>query len=136
MSFGEIKELDAKGLREFGLVTGAIVAGLFGLFFPWLLERSWPVWPWVVAGVLAAWALAAPSSLGPVYRVWMRFGMVMGAVMSRVVLGVLFFLVITPLGVIMRAFGHDSMGRKIQPDTNTYRIPSRVRESKHMERPF
>ncbi|MGW8367644.1 MAG: hypothetical protein ACWGPN_03060 [Gammaproteobacteria bacterium] len=36
-----------KELREFGLVTGAMVAGLFGIFFPWLLEYPWPVWPWI-----------------------------------------------------------------------------------------
>jgi hypothetical protein len=131
-----IKELDAKGLREFGLVTGAILAGLFGLLFPWLLERPWPLWPWVAAGVLVAWALAAPASLGPVYRIWMRFGQVMGAVMSWVVLGLLFYVVLTPLGLIMRAFGHDAMGRNVAPDTRTYRVPSRVREGKHMERPF
>jgi hypothetical protein len=38
-----IPELDRKGLRDFGLVTGSIVAVLFGLFFPWLLERAWPL---------------------------------------------------------------------------------------------
>jgi hypothetical protein len=132
----EIKELDKKGLREFGLVTGGIVAGLFGLVFPWLLERSVPFWPWVVCGVLVAWALGAPSSLKYPYRLWMRFGLVMGAVMSRLVLGVLFYVVITPLGLIIRAFGHDAMGRKTSPDVETYRKPTEPRESKHMERPF
>jgi hypothetical protein len=50
----DIRELDSGGLREFGLTTGGIVAGLFGLFFPWLLERPIPRWPWVIAGVLCA----------------------------------------------------------------------------------
>ena len=39
-----IPQLDRKGLREFGLVTGVIVIVLFGLFFPWVLERAWPAW--------------------------------------------------------------------------------------------
>ena len=47
-----IPELDRKGLREFGFVTGGIVAVLFGLFFPWLLGRTIPVWPWVLCAVL------------------------------------------------------------------------------------
>ena len=38
----KIPVLDRKGLREFGLVTGGIIAGLFGLFFPWLIERPFP----------------------------------------------------------------------------------------------
>ena len=47
-----IPELDRKGLRDFGLSTGGIVAALFGIFFPWLLERPWPLWPWIVLGLL------------------------------------------------------------------------------------
>ena len=47
-----IPELDRKGLRQFGIVTGGILAGLFGLFFPWLLEHSYPYWPWIVGGLL------------------------------------------------------------------------------------
>ncbi len=69
-----IPELDRKGLREFGLTTGAIIAALFGALFPWLLERAFPLWPWIILLVLGGWALVAPASLRPVYRLWMRFG--------------------------------------------------------------
>ncbi len=55
IAHGEIPELDRQGLRQFALSTGAIVAVLFGLFFPWLLDVNFPIWPWVVAGVLAGW---------------------------------------------------------------------------------
>ena len=48
-----IPELDRTGLREFGIVTGGIVAVLFGLLFPWLLERSFPLWPWVNGAINA-----------------------------------------------------------------------------------
>ncbi len=65
-------ELDRKGLRSFGITTGAIVAVLFGLFFPWLLGHAMPLWPWVLFGTLAGWALVAPASLRPVYRVQSR----------------------------------------------------------------
>ena len=47
-----IPELDEKGLREFGLTTGIVFVVIFGLVFPWLLERNWPVWPWIVAALL------------------------------------------------------------------------------------
>ena len=40
-----IPELDRKGLREFGLTTGAAVIVIFGLFFPWVLDLAWPIWP-------------------------------------------------------------------------------------------
>ena len=80
-----IPELDRQGLRQFGIVTGGILAGLFGLFFPWLfglffpwlLEHSYPYWPWIVGGVLAVWALVVPQTLRGFYRKWMQFALVL-----------------------------------------------------------
>jgi hypothetical protein len=102
-----IPELDRKGLREFGLVTGGIVAGLFGLFFPWVFERSWPAWPWIVFAVLGCWGLLAPMSLQPVYRVWMRFGLLLSRVTTPLIMGLVFYLVITQgcHGKKIRQFG-------------------------------
>jgi len=133
----DIPELDATGLRKFGLTTGAIVAVLFGGLIPWLFGLAYPKWPWVLAGVLGIWALAAPATLVPVYRGWMRFGLVIGAATSRVVLGILFYLVILPTGLLMRLTGKDPMRRRFDPDAASYRQPpSRALQSKHMENPF
>jgi O-antigen/teichoic acid export membrane protein len=131
----EIKELDRKGLREFGLTTGGIVAGLFGLFFPWVLERPIPRWPWVIAGVLAAWALVAPASLRPVYRGWMRFGLLLSKVTTPIIMGLVFFLVVTPMGLIRRATGNDSLARHFDK-TASYRVSSPKPPAKNLERPF
>ena len=131
-----IPELDRKGLREFGLVTGGIVAGLFGLFFPWLLEVQIPLWPWAVAGVLAAWALAAPGSLRPLYRLWMRFGLLLSRITTPIVLGVVFFVVIFPVALVMKLVRHDPMARKFDDKAETYRVPSRKALPDSMERPF
>ena len=72
-----IPTLDKKGYREFGLVTGAIVVGLFGLLLPWIFDWNFPRWPWIIFGVLGAMALIAPMSLKPVYKYWMMFGLFM-----------------------------------------------------------
>jgi len=77
ISNSQIPELDRKGLRTFGLVTGFIVAGLFGLFFPWVFERPHATWPWIFLAIIGVWALVAPMSLRPVYRLWMRFGLLL-----------------------------------------------------------
>jgi len=95
--FDEIPELDKKGLRDFGLITGGLFALIFGLLLPWKFEWQWPVWPWVLFGLLAVLAFAAPMWLNPVYRVWMRIGHMIGSVISRIILGLVFFLVVTPL---------------------------------------
>lgn len=132
----DIPELDAKGLREFGLTTGAIVVGLFGLFFPWVLERPWPFWPWIVGGVLAAWALAAPATLRGVYRGWMRLGLLLGKVTTPIVMGAIFFVIVTPAALVIRLAGRDLLGRRFDPDATTYRVASERPAADSLKNPF
>jgi hypothetical protein len=131
----EIKELDRKGLREFALTTAGIVAALFGLFFPWLFERPIPRWPWVIAAVLAAWGLAAPRSLRPVYRGWMHFGLMLSKITTPIIMGIVFFLVITPMGLVRRMLGKDSLARRFET-TGSYRVPSHKSPVRNLEKPF
>jgi MFS superfamily sulfate permease-like transporter len=132
----DIPELDRKGLREFGLVTGAIVAGLFGLFFPWVLERAIPIWPWVVLVVLAGLALIAPNSLRPVYYGWMRIGLLLGKVTTPVVMGLIFVVIIVPVALVRRLARRDSLRRKYEPDLPSYRVKSEHPPKGNLERPF
>ncbi len=131
-----IPELDRKGLRNFGITTGAIVAALFGLFFPWLLGHTMPLWPWVLCATLAVWALLAPTTLGPVYRVWMRFGLLMSRITTPIILSLVFFIVITPVALIRGLLGKDSMARELNSDMLSYRVESRKTSKKNLERPF
>ena len=132
----KIPELDRKGLREFGLVTGGIIAVLFGLFFPWLIERPIPRWPWVIFGVLAALALAAPLALKPVYHWWMRFGLLLSKITTPLIMGIVFYLVITPMALVMRLAGKDSMARQLHKQAQSYRIKSTATPPKRLEKPF
>ena len=131
-----ISELDGKGLREFGLVTGAIVAGLFGVFFPWMLERAFPLWPWVVLGVLGAWALVAPNSLRPVYVVWMRLGLLLNKIMTPIVMAAIFFLIFAPIALVMRIAKRDPMRRKFDRNVVSYRVDSQHPPKESLEKPF
>ncbi|MCP4698387.1 MAG: sxtJ [Gammaproteobacteria bacterium] len=128
--------LDKKGLRNFGLTTGGIIAVLFGLFFPWLLERAIPLWPWIACGILAAWALAAPGTLGSVYRGWMAVGHALGWINTRIILGFVFYLVVLPIGLLMRIAGKDPLSRKLDKNAESYRIQSTNQPKNHLERPF
>ncbi len=132
----DIPKLDRKGLREFALVTGGILALLFGLFFPWLLEKSYPLWPWIVAGVLGAWGLAAPMSLQPVYHGWMKFGLLLSRITTPLILGIVFYGVIMPMGLVMRLMGHDPMTRRFDDAAESYRVKHEKPPRKNVERPF
>ncbi len=131
-----IPELDRKGLREFGLTFGAAVVVIFGLFFPWVLDLDWPVWPWVIAAAFWVLALIQPFWLRPVYRVWMRFGLLASRVMTPLVLGIVFFVIISPMAMVMRLMGKDPMQRTLDPNHKSYRVKSTKSPGKKLERPF
>ena len=131
-----VPELDRKGLRGFGFTTGAIVTLLFGIVFPWLLERDWPLWPWLIAAPLWALALVQPAWLRPIYRAWMRFGLLASRVTTPVILGLVFCLVISPLALLRRTMGQDPMQRSFEPDRKSYRVATQKNSFEKMERPF
>ncbi|MDH5526378.1 MAG: SxtJ family membrane protein [Nitrospirota bacterium] len=133
--FGEIPELDRAGLRRFGLTFGGIFGSLFGVLFPWLADADWPLWPWVVSGTAVIWALAAPATLRPVYLGWMHVGGFVGRVNTRIILFVVFYSVVFPIGLLLRLLGRDPMARKMDPAAPSYRV---VKENPpgSMDRPF
>ena len=127
---------DSQELRRFGLTTGALIAVLFGLLLPWLFHRPFHGWPWMVAFILSGWALLLPASLGPVYRVWMAIGHGLGWINSRIILGIMFYVLILPIGFIMRLLGKDPMQRRFDKQAASYRVPSKNLPKNHLERPF
>ena len=131
-----ISELDRKGLREFGLTFGAAVVIIFGLFFPWLLDLDWPVWPWIITAAFWALALIRPLWLRPLYRVWMRFGLLASRVMTPLVLGIVFFVMISPMAIVRRLVGRDPMHRTLDPNLESYRVKSTKSPAEKLERPF
>jgi len=132
-----IVPLDRAGYRQFGLVTGAIVVGLFGLAIPFIAGWPLPLWPWVLFGVLGFMALAVPLWLAPVYKYWMMFGVLMSTyVMTPLIMLVVFFGLFMPFGLVMRLFGKDGMGRKLDPTAQSYRVPSAAPRRENLEKPF
>jgi len=120
-----IAQLDRKGLRKFGLVTGTIVALLFGLLLPWLIA----VGLWLPA-------LLLPDRLKPIYNGWMRFGMILDWINTRIILGLLFYTLFTPVSLVLKLLRIDSMRRKPDTRAETYRVASKNQPPDHMERPF
>jgi hypothetical protein len=133
----DIPILDNTGLRKFGLTTGAIIVLLFVLFFPWVFNiETMPVWPWILAGALWLPALLFPSLLRPVYSTWMKIGHGIGWVNTRIILAVLFYGMLLPMGLVMLLLGKDPMTRKYDSTVSSYRVIS-VREPKdRLEKPY
>ena len=136
INFSEIPKLDKQGLRKFGLTTGIIFAVLFGVVLPLLWGAGIHRWPLVVGGILCSVALIAPRSLAPFYAVWMRLALVLGWLNSRIILGIIFLLVLTPMALIMRLLGKDPMQRKLEREKMSYRIASTPPSEDSMTTPY
>ena len=126
-----------KDLRNFGLIMAGMIVLFFGGLIPWIWDiRPWPRWPWLLAGVFATTGLLLPAVLGPVYRAWMKLGAGLGWVNSRIILGIVFYGFVLPMGLVMRLFGKDPMRRKLDSNQVTYRVPSKQPPRDQLERPF
>lgn len=128
--------VDASELRSFGLLTGGIFAGLFGLAMPLLRSRPWPLWPWIICVLMVGTALLKPLALRYVFLAWTAIGNVLGAINTRIIVTIIYVLMIIPMGLIMRAFGKDPMNRTIDRGLSTYRVRSRKPSKSGIERPF
>jgi hypothetical protein len=106
--------------RAFGLVFAAA----FFLVALWPLFHKEPFrwWACAVAGVFLVIALARPALLAVLNRMWMKLGILLGKIVSPVALGLLFFLILTPLGAIMRLVGKDPLRLKFDPSASSYWI--------------
>jgi Kef-type K+ transport system membrane component KefB len=131
-----IPQLDKTGLRKFGLTFGLVIIAIFGVLLPLLTGLGYRLWPWIASGGFVLLALTAPASLGPFYRLWMRLGLVLNAVMSRLVLGIVFFIAVLPTGLVLKLRGIDPMRRKPDAQAHSYRVISERPSAIDMENPF
>jgi len=113
-----------------------MTAGLFGLFLPWISESAYPAWPWVISGVAVCWALIAPNTLNPVYRIWMRFGLMLNKITTPVIMGAVFFAIISPYGCFLRITGKDPLKKSCDKSANSDRVASQNPASTNLEKPF
>ncbi len=131
----ELKPGTSEELRKFGLIMGGMLILFFGLLIPWIWAFAWPLWPWVAAGVFTAVALIYPPALQPAYWLWMRMGMALGWLNTRILLGFVFYAIIMPIGFVVRLF-HDPLRRRLVGDKTSYRQASKQPKSENLERPF
>lgn len=118
----EIKELKTgtKEFRKFGLLVGGVFAALGILYY----LRGKPIFPWfaVPGALLMLFGLFFPKALKLVYLVWMTLAILLGFVVSHVLLTALFYLAVTPVGLLARLCGKDFLGLKMEPKASSYWI--------------
>lgn len=120
MIIEEIKNIksDKKELRKFGVSIG-IVSSLIAIVLLIYSNSSAPLFI-AIGGVLIATAYIFPTILLPLQKIWMALAVILGFIMTRVILSILFYLVITPINFISRLFGKDFLNLKIEKEKKSY----------------
>lgn len=105
-------------LRNFGLSVGGVLL-FIGAF---LLLKSKPSAQYflIISLVLILPALFFPALLKPLQKIWMALAIVMGWISTRIILSLLFYFVLTPIGFIMRLKGKDILDEKIEKEKASY----------------
>ena len=101
-----------KTLREFGILIGFAFPFLIGWALPFIgghSFRAWTLWFSIPSLLLA---VSKPGLLLYPYKSWMKLGHILGWVNSRIILGLVFLIVLQPIALIMRIFGHDPLRTK------------------------
>lgn len=125
----------AKDLRQFGFLVGGVFS-VIGLW-PFVFRSESPrLWALVLGGVLMILGGIVPQSLKQVHAGWMKIGHVLGTINTKIILGLIYYLLIAPMGIVMRFLGKDSMHRKLNREVNTYRVVRAPRPRQHMRNQF
>ena len=109
-----------KTLREFGFLIGFTFPFLIGWILPLVGGHTFRTWTIFISIPFLILAIIKPSQLLYPYKAWMKLGHILGWLNSRIILGLVFLIVLQPIALIMRVFGHDPLKTK-KLDQKSYR---------------
>ena len=120
MIIEEIKHIKStkNELRKFAYSVGGVLI-LIGTLFYFLGNTSY-IYFVSIGILLAVLGLSLPEVLIPLQKTWMSISILLGFVMTRVILSILFYIVITPVGFVARLFGKDFLNEKIDKSKESY----------------
>ena len=107
------KKISERILREFGILIGVGFPIILGCIIPLIsghIFRFWTLWfgiPFLILGIFKPVLLLYP------YKVWMKLGLVLGLINSRVILGLIFIVILIPIAFLMKLFGYDPLRKKL-----------------------
>lgn len=105
-------------LRKFGLTIGIFLLVIAAFLF-WKQRPSFPYFAYIGGG-FALLGLIVPILLKPIYKVWMSFAVVMGFIMTRLILTVLYFGMFTPIALLTKLLGKDLLEERWDKNAATY----------------
>jgi hypothetical protein len=122
-SFARDLKAQPGSARSFGIMVAAVLTGL-GLVNLWHHGRAW-FWLWGIGGLVLSMAYLSPMVLKPFNWVWFKFGTLLHAVVSPIVLALLYYFAVWPTGLLVRAMGKDPLQLKLEGNRDSYWITRR-----------
>ena len=119
--------------RSFGIVF--FVVFLLIALYPLSKLGEIRVWSLIISLIFLFLGLLNSKILSPLNKIWFKFGIILGKIISPLVMGIIFFLVVTPIGLLMRLFKKDVLSLKFDKNNRTYWIEKNGPKSK-MENQF
>ena len=119
--------------RSFGLLFFIVFLAIS--LWPLKSQEDLRLWAFILALIFFVLGILNSKFLTPLNKLWMKFGIFLGSIISPFVMGVVFFMVVTPIGLIMRFLGKDLLRIKKNKFVSTYWI-SREKQNNTMKRQF
>ena len=113
--------------KSFGIVF--FVVFLLVSIYPLINNEGIRIWSLVISLIFLVLGILNSNLLSPLNKIWFKFGIFLGKIISPIIMGIIFFLVVTPIGLIMRLFGKDVLNLKYN-DYKTYWIEKTGPKSK------
>lgn len=111
---------ERKNLLVFGYGLAAIITGWSLLYWRKHPQADWILGPLVLAAGLAVTTFWRLEALKPIYKNWMRVAHMIGQVVTTVILSVIFYLVFTPVAIILRVMSKDLLDRRLELHKESY----------------
>ena len=106
--------------RSFGIVF--FIVFLLIAIYPLINQGEVRIWSLIISSLFLLLGLLNSKILTPLNKLWFRFGLFLGKIISPIIMGVIFFLVVTPIGLLMRFFGKDVLNLKLNKKKSSYWI--------------
>lgn len=128
---------DTKALKEFALTMSWAFPAVFSGLLPWLFDYAIHLWPFYITALMMSLYFAAPKLIYYPFRVWAVIGGVIGWVNTRLILGLSFYLLIAPIGIVMRALGKLQYRKKMPSYATSNYVKREAKSDKQsLEYPF
>ncbi len=115
------KVISKKTLREFGLIFGIGLPLVIGWIIPTLFGHEPRGWTLLVGIPTLILSVMFPNILKLPYRLWMQVGLTLGWLNSKIILGLVFFLILIPISVLMKLFNYDPLQKSLIRNKSSYR---------------